>query len=215
MLWKAPACGEGTQLWFYVCMPTDAIDVEESRAHHTGDAHTERWHVRHLGALVNEVIRIDGLAVSANDVLVRIERLDGTTQTARLAARELGATPVRVPEAGDYAPHLPLRAELPQEHADGVLGFVASLPEHERLPGPALARRALERFTGPVEGEHERHEAVITHAYLVGWIVCVALDAPAWRWTTLAPANAALTVLRYSPGRPASVLAFNDTAHLG
>ncbi|MFE6388702.1 histidine phosphatase family protein [Nocardiopsis dassonvillei] len=138
-----------------------------------------------------------------------------TAQTARLVARELGATPVRVPEAGDYAPHLPLRAELPQEHADGVLDFVASLPEHERLPGPALAHRALELFTGPVEGEHERHEAVITHAYLVGWLVCVALGAPAWRWTTLAPANAALTVLRYPPGRPASVLAFNDTAHLG
>ncbi|PDP88164.1 histidine phosphatase family protein [Glycomyces fuscus] len=137
-----------------------------------------------------------------------------TTQTALLAAGELGTVPVCVPEAGDYAPHLPLREELPDGYADGVLDFVSSLPGHERVPGPALARRALERFTGPAEGERERHEAVITHAYLVGWLVCVALGAPAWRWTILAPANAALTVLRYAPGRPASVLAFNDTAHL-
>ncbi|WP_047867437.1 histidine phosphatase family protein [Nocardiopsis sp. RV163] len=180
--------------------------ARHAEAEHENGSLTEKG--RHQAASLGRRLRHAGVDRLHHGPLAR------TTQTARLAARELGTTPVRVPEAGDYAPHLPLRAELPQEHADGVLGFVASLPEHERLSGPAMARRALKRFTGPVEGEHERHEAVITHAYLVAWIVCVALDAPVWRWTTLAPANAALTVLRYSPGRPASVLAFNDTAHL-
>ncbi|WP_017569046.1 histidine phosphatase family protein [Nocardiopsis halotolerans] len=137
-----------------------------------------------------------------------------TAQTAHLAAREVGVAPVVAPEAGDYAPHLPTRAELPPQYADTVMDFVDSLPAHERAQGPELGLRALERFTGPARGDRERREAVITHAHPAAWLLCAALEAPAWRWVTLAPANAALTVVRYTPGRPASVLAFNDTSHL-
>ncbi|MFD6948612.1 histidine phosphatase family protein [Nocardiopsis sp. NPDC060348] len=140
--------------------------------------------------------------------------LPRTAQTARLAAEQLGTEPVAAPEAGDYTPHLPTRAQIPPRYADTVLDFVDSLPEHERLPGPGLARRALERFTGPARGDRELREAVITHAHPIGWLLCTALGAPAWRWVTLAPDNAALTVLRYDTDRPATVLAFNDTSHL-
>lgn len=41
-----------------------------------------------------------------------------------------------------------------------------------------------------------------------------ALDAPAWRWMALNHANAALTAIRYAPGRPSSVLFSNDMCHL-
>ncbi|MFD3686692.1 histidine phosphatase family protein [Nocardiopsis sp. NPDC058631] len=142
-----------------------------------------------------------------------------TTRTAHLVADRLaldgpGIEPVPTPEAGDYAPYLPTRKEVPPDYAETVMDFVGSLPEKERGPGPELGRRCLERFTGPSAEDRESREAVITHAYPVGWLTGIALGAPPWRWVTLAPANAALTVIRYTPGRAASVLVFNDVSHL-
>ncbi|MGW8531916.1 MULTISPECIES: histidine phosphatase family protein [Nocardiopsidaceae] len=78
----------------------------------------------------------------------------------------------------------------------------------------AEPRTAPRDPTGTAPGEREVREAVITHAYPVGWLTVAALGAPAWRWATLAPANAALTVIRHTPGRAAEVLAFNDVSHL-
>lgn len=63
-------------------------------------------------------------------------------------------------------------------------------------------------------GEEDRHELVITHNFLIAWLVRQALDAPAWRWLGLNVCNAALTVIRYAPGRTPSLLAFNDMSHL-
>jgi hypothetical protein len=52
------------------------------------------------------------------------------------------------------------------------------------------------------------------HNVLIGRLVRAALDAPKWRWMGLDHANAALTVIRYTPDRPASVLFYNDVGHL-
>ena len=41
-----------------------------------------------------------------------------------------------------------------------------------------------------------------------------ALDAPPERWLGLSSANAALTVIEYRPGAPASVAMFNEMSHL-
>lgn len=49
-----------------------------------GGAYVERWKFREPDALVGSMIQIDGLRHTLTDVLVRIERLDGTTQVARL-----------------------------------------------------------------------------------------------------------------------------------
>lgn len=134
-------------------------------------------------------------------------------QTAHLVAEHLGdVSPVELPEAGDYAPHLPERDELPPEHADGVLDFLARIPDAER--SPELGRRALKLLTGPAEGSSERRDVVITHAYLVGWLVTAALDAPPWRWVSVGVANAGLTIIRYAPQRPSCVVTFNDLTHL-
>lgn len=72
----------------------------------------------------------------------------------------------------------------------------------------------MERFTGPVDGEEDRHELVVTHNFLVARLVRDAMYAPKWRWLGLNHANAALTVIRYPPDRPASVLLTNDMRHL-
>ncbi|HZE31932.1 MAG TPA: hypothetical protein VE198_10895 [Actinoallomurus sp.] len=40
------------------------------------------------------------------------------------------------------------------------------------------------------------------------------LNAPPWGWLGLNHCNAALTVIRYAPERPASLLVYNDMTHL-
>ncbi|BDM74505.1 phosphoglycerate mutase (plasmid) [Streptomyces nigrescens] len=136
-------------------------------------------------------------------------------ETARLIADELKSVPLHVSEvAGDYVPYMPARGELPEESADFYLRFLAGATDEEREHGPALARQALDLFTGPVDGEEDRHELVVTHNFLVAWLVRDAMHAPKWRWLGLNHCNAALTVIRYAPGRPASVLIANDMRHL-
>ncbi|MEV6284583.1 histidine phosphatase family protein [Kribbella sp. NPDC051770] len=116
--------------------------------------------------------------------------------------------------AGDYIPYVPQRDELPPTSADTFLDFLAqSTPEDHRL-GALLAPQALTHFTGPTPGAAPVHELVITHNFLIAWLVRDALDAPPWRWLTLNHCNAALTVIRYTPDRPASVLLYNDMQHL-
>jgi probable phosphoglycerate mutase len=54
----------------------------------------------------------------------------------------------------------------------------------------------------------------VAHTFLIAWLVRAALDSPKWRWMGLNHANGALTAIRYAPGRPASVLLYNDLGHL-
>ena len=141
--------------------------------------------------------------------------LPRAAQTAQLICGQLGDVPLQLSElAGDYIPYLPQREELPPESADAMLAHLSRFPAEEREHGPELAQAALAQFTGPVDGDQPRHELIVTHNFLIGWLVRAALDAPKWRWMGLNHANAALTVIRYAPGRPASVLFYNDLGHL-
>ncbi|MGW1502171.1 histidine phosphatase family protein [Streptomyces mirabilis] len=141
--------------------------------------------------------------------------LPRAAQTARLIGERLKEVPVRqVEAAGDYVPYVPGKEELPADAAERLLAFLEQVTAQEREEGAALAREAEERFTGPVDGAEDRHELVVTHNFLVGWLVRAALDAPPWRWMSLNHCNAALSVIRYTPGRAASVLFYNDMSHL-
>ncbi|MFG2638857.1 histidine phosphatase family protein [Streptomyces sp. NPDC048362] len=166
---------------------------------------------RRQAELLGERLRGSPLSVIHHGPLPRAE------QTARLIADRLDRDDVLVGSseaAGDYLPYLPTREELPPRFADAMMERLAQFPEEERARGPELAREALARFTGPVSGDAPRHELVVTHNFLVGWLVRDALDAPAWRWMGLNLGNAALTVIRYAPDRAASVLFLNDMGHL-
>jgi serine/threonine-protein phosphatase PGAM5 len=55
---------------------------------------------------------------------------------------------------------------------------------------------------------------VVTHAFVIGWFVRSALDAPIWRWIGLSSANTGLSVIRYTTDG-AALVTFNDTGHLG
>jgi hydrogenase/urease accessory protein HupE len=85
VLWKVPAMGERLRLGLYVRLPETVELVSEPRAVFQDAAYTERWSIKEPQALVGSTIHIDGLRNTLTDVLVRIERLDGTTQIARLA----------------------------------------------------------------------------------------------------------------------------------
>ena len=143
--------------------------------------------------------------------------LPRAAQTARLIAEQVGGDSLSLQPsdvAGDYIPYVPERDELPPEFADRALRFVSSHSSEEREHGAALALRALDLFTGPVPEPIERHELLVTHNYLVGWLVRHALGAPPWRWLGVNQANAGLTVIRYAPDLPPSILVFNDVSHL-
>ncbi|MBL0057794.1 MAG: HupE/UreJ family protein [Elusimicrobia bacterium] len=83
VLWKVPGQGD-LRLGLSVELPMACADVTPPQGSMAYNASTERWTVRCPGGLGRGVIRIAGLRATATDVLVRLERLDGTTQVTRL-----------------------------------------------------------------------------------------------------------------------------------
>lgn len=142
--------------------------------------------------------------------------LPRATATARLVAEQL-AEPVQVAEVeavGDYVPHVPAADEVAPEHRAEVFGFLAEVSAEEAVHGAELAAEAVRLLAGPESGEEDSHCLVVTHAFTVGWLVRHALGAPPWRWWGLGFGHAALTVLRYHPDRPPTVVVVNDMSHL-
>ena len=83
-LWKVPGRGESLRLGLYVELPAGCTNVTEPRATMNNSAVTERRTVKCAGGLSGGTIHIAGLRGTMTDVLVRLERLDGTTQVTRL-----------------------------------------------------------------------------------------------------------------------------------
>jgi len=83
-LWKVPGLGEDLRLGLYVELPAGCINVTAPRASMINNAFTERWTVKCAGGLSGGTIHIAGLSATMTDVLVRLERLDGTSQVTRL-----------------------------------------------------------------------------------------------------------------------------------
>jgi hydrogenase/urease accessory protein HupE len=84
VLWKVPGLGETLRLGLYVELPLGCINATEPHASIANNAFTERWTVKCAGGLISGTIHIAGLTETMTDVLVRMERLDGTTQITRL-----------------------------------------------------------------------------------------------------------------------------------
>jgi len=84
VLWKVPALGDNLRLGLYVRFPESCVIESEPTGMFVSDAYLERSSVREPDALVGSTIHVDGLKTTMTDVLVRIERLDGTTQVERL-----------------------------------------------------------------------------------------------------------------------------------
>lgn len=84
VLWKVPGRGDDLRLGLYVELPAGSRNLSVPRGQFGANAYTERWTFTRSGGMTGGTIRILGLAGTLTDVLVRLERLDGTTQMTRL-----------------------------------------------------------------------------------------------------------------------------------
>lgn len=84
VLWKVPGRGEDLRLGLYVDLPAGCTNVTGPRASMVNNAFSERWAVKCADGLTGGTVHIAGLSATVTDVLVRLERLDGTTQVTRL-----------------------------------------------------------------------------------------------------------------------------------
>lgn len=102
VLWKVPAKGD-LRLSLNARLPKNCSDLVPRSSHFGGGAHTERWSVACTGGLTGRTIAIDGLSATMTDVLVRLERSDGTTQVTRLSPAEPSFVVETAPSAIDVA----------------------------------------------------------------------------------------------------------------
>jgi serine/threonine-protein phosphatase PGAM5 len=90
--------------------------------------------------------------------------------------------------------------------------FFGRVTEAEIEAGSAQMADAKSEYL--VRKSGEVHELLITHNFVIGWIVREVLQAPEWRWMTLNQAHCGLTVIAQKQGRPWTLLSHNDLAHL-
>jgi hydrogenase/urease accessory protein HupE len=98
VFWKVPGLGENLRLGIYVELPPRCLNVGVPRSSMVNAAYSERWTSKCVGGLSGGTVRIAGLSATSSDVLVRLERLDGTTQVTRL-------TPAAASFVVEAAPH--------------------------------------------------------------------------------------------------------------
>jgi serine/threonine-protein phosphatase PGAM5 len=137
--------------------------------------------------------------------------LNRAAETAAVLADRLkvAATPSSLLADRTPVPSLPRRSDYPARY----LPWLDETPAGERdVDAQALmsVRDELIRISSDSSGPL----VLVTHAFVIGWLVCDALDAPSWRWLSLAPDNASLSILSYDGERGSRVIAFNDTGHL-
>jgi hypothetical protein len=86
LFWKVPAVGDNMRLSLYVQMPSRCSNLTAPNGFFSAGAYTEQWSVICHGGLSGSTIRIIGLTATLTDVLVRIERIDGSSQITRLTS---------------------------------------------------------------------------------------------------------------------------------
>ena len=85
VFFKVPGLGEDKRLAIHVQFAPATETIGSVSASFANNAFLQRWRVRRQGGFDQTAIRIDGLEATLTDALVRIERLDGTTQTVKLS----------------------------------------------------------------------------------------------------------------------------------
>jgi len=83
VLWRVPARGE-LRLGIYVGMPEHCESASEPLTWQEGGTFVERWVYSCPNGISGSRVEITGLSSTVIDALARFERLDGTTQVARL-----------------------------------------------------------------------------------------------------------------------------------
>lgn len=127
MLWKVPLKAKGQRLNLQVNLPPGVTKTSRTRRTVIGGAVIEQSTIQRQGGLAQAKISIKGLEHVSTDVLVRIQRLDGTSETARLNASSTSFVVNSAPQFwGVVKTYLVFGIEHILEGADHLL-FVACL----------------------------------------------------------------------------------------
>jgi hypothetical protein len=103
VLWKVPALGDSMRLSLSVQMPQACSNLKQPRGLFANNAYTEQWSVVCPGGLAGSTVRIDGLTATLTDVLVRVERLDGSSQVTRVLSSSPSFTVEAMPHRFEVA----------------------------------------------------------------------------------------------------------------
>jgi len=103
VLWKVPAIGDNLRLSLNVQLPETCSNQTQPRGVFSSAAYSEQWSINCPGGLSGSTIRIDGLTATLTDVLVRIERLDGSSQVTRLTSSSPAFVVAAVPHRFEVA----------------------------------------------------------------------------------------------------------------
>lgn len=137
------------------------------------------------------------------------------------SARELNifltgkVTVGEAPELLDHVPYVPTPTETPPAWVPFFDGYanVAADAGH-KIADSLTARFGTAGIDAIAGRDGDVHEALITHAYPIAWLMRDALEAPPQRWLGLNSANTALTVIEHRFQLPPTIIMFNDMGHL-
>lgn len=104
--WRVPEAGKGIPLTIFVVMPNNCGVLGEALRWNERNMRVSKWIADCAGSLYGRTLEIGDLSSSVTDVLVRYERLDGTTQVVRLSPTatsfEVTASETWLQVAGTY-----------------------------------------------------------------------------------------------------------------
>lgn len=83
VMWKRPVLGD-SRLAIQIRFPPGTTQVSSPQGVFSDNAFVERWQISRAGGLTGQPLSIDGIVGGVTDVIVRIERQDGTSQVERL-----------------------------------------------------------------------------------------------------------------------------------
>jgi hydrogenase/urease accessory protein HupE len=83
VMWKVPMMGD-SRLAVSLGFPEGTRQLTPRQGVFVQNAYVERWQISRPGGLAGQILRIDGIAGGVTDVIVRVERSDGTSQVARV-----------------------------------------------------------------------------------------------------------------------------------
>jgi hydrogenase/urease accessory protein HupE len=83
VMWKVPVIGDA-RLAVQIRFPEGTTQVTVPQGVFSENAYTERWQISRPGGLAGQTLSIDGIVGGVTDVIVRVERSDGTSQVERL-----------------------------------------------------------------------------------------------------------------------------------
>jgi hydrogenase/urease accessory protein HupE len=103
VLWKLPALDEDTPLKLRPVFAPEVVTVGEKHRNYANGAVVQRWRIRAAGGLAGHAIEFPDLPDQRIEVLVRLVRLDGTAQLARLQPSQPRFVPTDSPGSFEVA----------------------------------------------------------------------------------------------------------------